>query len=61
MQRLPAVEADMQPMELTNVLWACGKLGFAPPGAFERLVPLLIARYNALWLGSHPKPYTLCQ
>ena len=44
MRRLPAVEAKMHDMELTNVLWACGKLGFAPEGAFERLIPLLISR-----------------
>ena len=41
MGRLEAVLPDMQHMELTNVLWACGKLGSAPPGAFERLLPVL--------------------
>ena len=44
MERLPEVVDDLQPMELTNVIWACGKLGSAPPGSVERLVPMLIQR-----------------
>ena len=44
MERLPEVVDDLQPMELTNVIWACGKLGSAPPGSVERLVPMLIER-----------------
>ena len=48
----------MQDMELTNVLWACGKLGYAPEGAFERLVPLLISR-QVPQTHAVPIPYTL--
>ena len=42
--RLPEVVDDLQPMELTNIVWACGKLGNAPLGSVERLVPMLIKR-----------------
>lgn len=55
MKRLPEVEGDMQPMELSHVLWACGKLGSAPLGAVERLVPVLIKRCT---FAQHP-PFSL--
>ena len=58
MRRLPKLEAKMQDMELTNVLWACGKLGYAPEGAFERLVPLLMSR-QVPQTHAVPIPYTL--
>ena len=42
MEKLPTFAPHMEPVELTNALWACGKLEVVHDGTFERLIPILI-------------------
>ena len=42
MKKLPTFAPHMEAVELTNALWACGKLEVAHDGVFEQLIPILI-------------------
>ena len=42
MAELPTFAPHMEAVELTNALWACGKLEVAHDGVFEQLIPILI-------------------
>ena len=42
MEKLPTFAPHMEAVELTNALWACGKLEIAHDGVFEQLIPILI-------------------
>ncbi len=42
MEKLPTFAPHMEAVELTNALWACGKLEVTHDGVFEQLIPILI-------------------
>ena len=42
MEKLPTFAPHMEAVELTNALWACGKLEVVHDGVFEQLIPILI-------------------
>lgn len=50
MEKLPTFAPHIKPVELTNALWACGKLEVVHDGIFEQLIPILIRQCVAVVL-----------